>query len=159
MTAVDWAKIILPVLTAILAAFLALVANGYLDKRKASRDLLGQVADGLREDVKRAIEIASAYWSDPTKDKLLNESKLKMLEQEIRSASVLLDDGKAVGHSIEFQSAVTSFLSVLTGADFEAKSVTPNQAHVRDVVGRGVALRKITAQLRRNQVDRKSPRN
>lgn len=149
----EFAKIITPVATACLAAFLALLANRHLERLKAGRDATKGVADGLRADVRAAVEVAAAYWSDPTKDKHLNEARLKMLEQEIR-ATALVVDKRTSDKSAEFQSAVTSFIGVLTGADFEAADVVPNKGHIRDIVGRGVALRKLTAELSRDQVER-----
>lgn len=139
---------LVPLVTAGLAAILALAANKYLDRKKASRDLSNTIAESLRDDIREAVEVASLYWSYPDRDKLINESKIKLLEHEIRSASLLIDADRSV-KSAEFTSAVNAFLQLLTGADFEARAVEPNQPHVREIVGRGVMLRKVVSEVRR----------
>ncbi|WP_298127843.1 hypothetical protein [Brevundimonas sp.] len=144
-------KLLLPVAIAFLAAFLALLANRHIDKGKARRDQVSALSDAFRADVREAATIAAEYWSGSCSAKLVSEARIKMLEQEIRATAVLIDD-KSSYKSNEFQSAVTSFLAVLTGADFEAKAVQMNLAHVRDIVGRAVVLRKATSELRRDHL-------
>ena len=155
MTLVDWAKALVPLITAILAAFLALKANGFLDSRKARRDHANQLTDGLRSDVRLAVELAADYWSAKPSNKSILEAKLKMLEGEIRSSTALIDDGAVHEPARDFRTASQDFLMVLTGADFESSTVVPNPTHLRDVAGRGVALRRAVYKYRRAQLSPK----
>lgn len=151
---IEACKLVAPLAVAVLAAWLALLANGRLDRGRAKRELLTKIADGMRDDVRAAVEAAADYWSAVPSNKAVIEARIKMLDQEIRSASVLIDDGNSCSQAVEFRSALQNFLAVLTGADFDSVAVLPNSGQVRDVTGRGVALRKATAQYRRAQLER-----
>lgn len=151
-TLLELGKLVVPLAVAVLAAWLALLANGRLDRGRANRELVTKIAEGMRDDVRTAVEAAADYWSASPSNKAVIEARIKMLDQEIRSASVLIDGGESCAQAVEFRAALQNFLAVLTGADFEAAAVAANSGQVRDVTGRGVALRKAIAQYRRVQI-------
>lgn len=150
----DWVRAGTPLATAVVAAWLALIANRLLDKRRAHRDYITRLSDALREDVRLAVEAAAEYWSPSPKNKAVIEARMKMLESEVRAGALLIDEGDGSELAVEFRDAVTDFLIVVTGADFEAVKVRANSAHIRELTGKGVALRKLTARLRRQQISK-----
>lgn len=152
MSLLEGVKLITPLAVAFVAAALALLANRSLDRGRAKRDFITKIGESLRDDVRQAVEAAADYWGPTPSGKSILEARIKMLEQEIRSAAVILAEDKNCKEGSEFTSSLNSFLSVLTGADFESAKVTANQVQIRDVTGRGVALRKATAQYRRAQL-------
>lgn len=152
----DWVKALTPVLTAFLAAFLALLANRALDHLRAKREHAGELLEALRDDARAAVELAADYWSEKPSNKSVLEARIKMLEREIRAGISLICEGRAEAEAQSCRTAATEFLIVLTGADFEAAKVAPNAAHLRDVAGRGVALRKAAAIFRNAQLAQKA---
>lgn len=154
--ALSWLKAFTPVLTAFIAAFLALLVNRALDRRKAQRDHAGDLVETLRDDVRAAVELAADYWSAKPSNKSVLEARMKMLEREIRAGLSLICEGQNGLEAAACRAASTEFLIVLTGTDFESAKVSPNAAHLRDVAGRGVALRKAAAIYRNVQLGQKT---
>ena len=147
-----------PIATAFLAAALALAANRFLDRQRAIREHSVTVVAEFRADVRSAAELAAEYWGGNATNKLLLESKLKMLDQEIGSSARLVND-KNWERSDDFSAALERFQRHLTGADFEAAHVPVNQAHVRDVVGSAAILRRTATLLAEDRLkNRLAPR-
>lgn len=145
-------KISASIIVAGLAAWLALIANKHLDKKRANRDHCGLLAEAFREDVKSAVEAGAEYWSGDVKRKFLLEARIKLLESELRAGKVLIGKSKDTKIDDDFDAATQDFLSSLTGSDFEAAKVGENRAQVRELTGKGVALRKLAASVRRSQI-------
>ncbi|RYF90754.1 MAG: hypothetical protein EON95_16325 [Caulobacteraceae bacterium] len=150
---VELTKGAVSVSVAVLAAFLALLANRFLDRDRASREYRTKISDQLRDDTRRAIEAAAEYWSKaPETNKSVLESRIRMYEQDIRAAKKVLDENCSSADKDELQESMDAFLSALMGADFEGAKVKPNSHHVVMVASLGATFRKTLARARRRQI-------
>lgn len=142
-----------PFAVAVLAAILALLANGQIDRRRAKREYVTKMTEAFRDDVRKAVEEASDYWSTkPSTNKSVAEARIRMYEKDIRSASLFLELRSSRKEAGKLNSATNNFIGALTGADFEAAKVEPKSHHVVTVTSLGAVLRQEIAELRDEQI-------
>lgn len=132
-------RVVLPV---VLGAISALLVNRFLNKHKVITESRCKIIDEIRSDVRSAIEIASKYWGGSSDNKIELESKIRSIESDIRKNYSCIDLDKKSDLSVDSNNALRDFLSSLTGADFESKSVAPNPTHLMKVAVHGAELRR-----------------
>jgi hypothetical protein len=122
-------KIIAP---AIVAIVFGASATYFLELYRGRREGATKLADALREDLKRAQDLASEYWSSDRNDKdIILEEKVIAIQSEITKGISLLNNSIREPVTNDISHATAGLLDALTGGQFQTIDRKADPSRIR----------------------------